>query len=91
MAPSGVLRGAGAAPAAPAANANAPSGDQLVAQQVFVETGPTRGDQIAIVKGLEAGQVVVSSGQNKLKNGTPVKVDNSVQPANSPNPTPQEK
>lgn len=81
----------GAAPAAPAANANAPSGDQLVAQQVFVETGPTRGDQIAIVKGLEAGQVVVSSGQNKLKNGTPVKVDNSVQPANSPNPTPQEK
>ena len=81
----------GAAPTAPAANANAPSGDQLVAQQVFVETGPTRGDQIAIVKGLEAGQVVVSSGQNKLKNGTPVKVDNSVQPANSPNPTPQEK
>jgi membrane fusion protein (multidrug efflux system) len=83
----------GAAPAAPAAaaNANAPSGQQLVAQQVFVETGPTRGDQIAIVKGLEAGQVVVSSGQNKLKNGTPVTVDNSVQPTNSPNPTPQEK
>ncbi|MFH0129685.1 efflux RND transporter periplasmic adaptor subunit [Variovorax sp. VaC1] len=82
--------GAPAAPAAPANN-NAPSGQQLVAQQVFVETGPTRGDQIAIVKGLEAGQVVVSSGQNKLKNGTPVAVDNSVQPANSPNPTPQEK
>ncbi|QNK67672.1 efflux RND transporter periplasmic adaptor subunit [Variovorax sp. PAMC26660] len=82
--------GAPAAPAAPA-NSNAPSGQQLVAQQVFVETGPTRGDQIAIVKGLEAGQVVVSTGQNKLKNGTPVAVDNSVQPTNSPNPTPQEK
>lgn len=79
------------APAAPAAPANAPSGQQLVAQQIFIETGPTRGDQIAIVKGLEAGQVVVSSGQNKLKNGTPVTVDNTVQPANSPNPTPQEK
>lgn len=82
--------GAPATPAAPA-NSNAPSGQQLVAQQVFVETGPTRGDQIAIVKGLEAGQVVVSTGQNKLKNGTPVAVDNSVQPTNSPNPTPQEK
>lgn len=82
--------GAPAAPAAPA-NSNAPSGQQLVAQQIFIETGPTRGDQIAIVKGLEAGQVVVSSGQNKLKNGTPVAVDNTVQPANSPNPTPQEK
>jgi len=91
-APAAAASGAApAAPAAPAANANAPSGQQLVAQQVFVETGPTRGDQIAIVKGLEAGQVVVSSGQNKLKNGTPVKVDNSVQPTNNPNPTPQEK
>ncbi|WP_171022454.1 MULTISPECIES: efflux RND transporter periplasmic adaptor subunit [unclassified Variovorax] len=80
--------GAAGAPAQPAS----PSGaKQLVAQQVFVETGATRGDQIAIVKGLTAGQVVVSSGQNKLKNGTPVVVDNSVQPANNPAPTPQEK
>jgi len=72
--------GAAGAPAQPAS----PSGaKQLVAQQVFVETGATRGDQIAIVKGLTAGQVVVSSGQNKLKNGTPVVVDNSVQPANN--------
>ena len=38
-----------------------------------------------------AGQQVVSSGQIKLKNGTPVVVDNRVQPANNPNPTPQEK
>lgn len=74
---------------APAAN---PSGKpQLVAQQVFIETGPTRGDQISIVKGLTAGQVVVSSGQNKLKNGSPVTVDNSVQPTNDAAPTPQEK
>ncbi|WP_256219863.1 MULTISPECIES: efflux RND transporter periplasmic adaptor subunit [unclassified Variovorax] len=83
-------------PGAPGTPAPAPATDasgkpQLVAQQVFVETGPTRGDQISIVKGLEAGQVVVSSGQNKLKNGTPVAVDNSVQPANDANPKPQEK
>ena len=62
----------------------------LVAQQVFVTTGQTRGDQVAILKGLEAGQEVVTSGQMKLKNGTPVVVDNSVQPANSPDPKPQE-
>ena len=62
----------------------------MVAQQVFVTTGPTRGDQIAILKGVEPGTQVVTSGQVKLKNGTPVIVNNSVQPTNSPNPTPQE-
>jgi membrane fusion protein (multidrug efflux system) len=62
----------------------------LVAQQVFVTTGPTRGDQVAILTGLKEGQTVVTSGQLKLKNGTPVVVDNKVLPANSPNPTPQE-
>jgi membrane fusion protein (multidrug efflux system) len=67
------------------------NGEQLVAKQVLVETGPTRGDQIAITKGLQAGQQVVTSGQLKLKNDTPVVIDNSVQPANNPNPTPQEK
>jgi membrane fusion protein (multidrug efflux system) len=62
----------------------------LVAQQVFVTTGPTRGDQVAILSGLKEGQTVVTSGQLKLKNGTPVIIDNKVVPANSPNPTPQE-
>ncbi len=61
-----------------------------VAQQVFVTTGATRGDQVAVLTGLQAGQLVVTSGQLKLKNGTPVVIDNSVQPKNSPNPTPQE-
>ncbi|MET3118601.1 membrane fusion protein (multidrug efflux system) [Undibacterium sp. GrIS 1.8] len=61
-----------------------------VAQQVFVTTGATRGDQVAVLKGIEVGQMVVTSGQLKLKNGTPVLIDNSVQPKNSPNPTPQE-
>jgi membrane fusion protein (multidrug efflux system) len=62
----------------------------LVAQQVFVTTGQTRGDQVAILKGLVEGQEVVTSGQMKLQNGTPVLVDNSVLPSNSPNPKPQE-
>lgn len=63
----------------------------LVAQQVFVTTGPTRGDQVAILTGVKEGQTVVTSGQLKLKNGSPATIDNKVQPANSPNPTPQEK
>ena len=64
--------------------------DTLVVQQTFVTTGPTRGDQVAILKGLGEGTEVVTSGQIKLKSGVPVRIDNSVQPANSPNPTPQE-
>jgi membrane fusion protein (multidrug efflux system) len=56
-----------------------------------VSTGETRGDQVAILKGIEAGQQVVTSGQLKLKNGTGVVIDNRVQPASDANPTPQEK
>ncbi len=62
----------------------------LEAQQVFVTTGLTRGDQVAILKGIEEGATVVTSGQLKLKNGTPLIVNNKVQPSNSPNPQPQE-
>jgi membrane fusion protein (multidrug efflux system) len=74
----------------PAEKPDADGKTALVAQQVFVTTGATRGDQVAILKGIEAGQEVVTSGQIKLKNGTPVTINNSVLPANSPNPTPQE-
>jgi membrane fusion protein (multidrug efflux system) len=61
------------------------------ALQAFVTTGSTRGDQIAILSGIEEGTEVVTSGQVKLKNGTPLVIDNSVQPTNNPNPTVQEK
>jgi len=72
------------------ANAPAPKGEDLEVQQAFVTTGETRGDQVAITSGLVEGQTVVTSGQIKLKNGTHIVVDNSIQPANNPNPTPQE-
>lgn len=62
----------------------------MVAQQGFVKPGPTRGDQVAILEGIEPGAQVVTSGQGKLKNGMPVRVDNRVQPANSADPKPQE-
>lgn len=63
----------------------------LNAQQVFVTSGATRGDQIAIIKGLAEGTEVVTSGQLKLKNGTPLVINNKVLPANDPNAAPQEK
>jgi membrane fusion protein (multidrug efflux system) len=79
---------------APAGGASAPaaaaSGAGLVVQQAFVTTGETRGDQVAILKGLKEGQQVVTSGQVKLKNGTSIVIDNSVVPADAVNPTPQE-
>jgi membrane fusion protein, multidrug efflux system len=62
----------------------------LEAQQVFVTTGTTRGDQVSILKGVEEGATVVTSGQLKLKNGTPLIINNKVLPANSPDPKPQE-
>lgn len=59
---------------------------QLTARQVFVTTGATRGDQVAILKGVAAGDMVVTSGQMKLRNGVPVVIDNSVVPKNDPAP-----
>ncbi len=65
--------------------------DKPLAQSVFVTTGPKRGDQIAVLTGIKVGDEVVTSGQLKIKNGTPLIIDNSHQPANEAAPTPQEK
>ena len=64
--------------------------DQLVARQVFVTTGDTRGDQVAIMKGVEAGETVVTAGQMKLRNGSPLNINNSVQMSDDANPHPIE-
>jgi len=83
-------RAAGAAedpPAAGSAPGKPLEPQTLVAKQVFVKTGPTRGDQVAILKGLSEGDLVVTSGQLKLKNGTPVVINNQIQPANEAHPT----
>ena len=62
----------------------------LTAQQSFIKTGPTRGDQVAILEGVKEGDLLITSGQMKLKNGSPVQIDNSAAPLNDPAPTPQE-
>lgn len=60
----------------------------LVAEQVFVTLGETRGDQVAVLSGVVPGDVVVTAGQVKLHNGVLVAINNSVQPANNPAPNP---
>ncbi len=59
---------------------------QLTARQVFVTTGATRGDQVAILKGVAEGDTVVTSGQIKLRNGVPIVVNNSAVPSNDAAP-----
>jgi membrane fusion protein (multidrug efflux system) len=63
---------------------------KLSVQQRFITTGLTRGDQVAVLSGLQAGDTVVTAGQLKLHNDAPVFVNNSIQPANNPNPVVQD-
>jgi membrane fusion protein (multidrug efflux system) len=59
-------------------------------RQQFVKIDGSRGDQVAVVSGLKAGDEVVSSGVFKLRNGAAVTVNNKVQPENNPAPKPQD-
>jgi membrane fusion protein (multidrug efflux system) len=58
-------------------------------RQQFVKLGGARGDQVAVVSGVKAGEEVVSSGVFKLRNGAAVSVNNKVQPGNDPAPKPE--
>jgi membrane fusion protein (multidrug efflux system) len=64
------------------------SGAAHVAKQTFVTTGATRGDQVAVLTGVKDGDVIVTAGQIKLHNGSPVTIDNKIQPAFDANPPP---
>ena len=60
-----------------------------VRQQVVKIEG-SRGDQVAVVSGLNPGDEVVSAGAFKLRNGAAVEINNSVKPENSPSPKPED-
>ncbi len=62
----------------------------LVAKQTFVTLGATRGDQVAILKGIEEGELVVTAGQLKLRSGSPVVINNQIQPSNEKAPEPSD-
>ena len=59
-----------------------------VARQKFVRTGERRGDLVAVLSGLQAGETVVSSGAFKLRNDTAVAVNNALAPKASLAPKP---
>jgi membrane fusion protein (multidrug efflux system) len=59
-------------------------------RQQFVKVEGSRGDQVAVVSGVKAGDEVVSSGVFKLRNGAAVQVNNKVQPGNNPAPKPED-
>ncbi len=72
--------------AAPAASTTTDASKQgetekLIAKQVFVKVGRRQGDLVEIASGLNSGQTVVTSGQNKLSNNAPVTINNAVNPA----------
>ena len=57
-------------------------------RQAFVRIGEARGDFVAITEGLNAGDVVVSTGVFKLRNGMPVVINNDLAPKPQLNPKP---
>jgi len=61
--------------------------EQLVVRQQFVKLGESRGDFVAIEKGLAETDTVASTGVFKLSNGGSVVINNSVVPDFSIDPT----
>ena len=59
-------------------------------RQQFVKPGASRGDQVAVLGGINPGDEVVTSGVFKLRNGVAVLVNNTVQPGNDPAPRPDD-
>lgn len=58
----------------------------LTVNRIFVTTGEQQGNYTVVKKGIKEGQVVVSTGDLKLQNGTPVVINNSVPLNEIPDP-----
>jgi membrane fusion protein (multidrug efflux system) len=65
---------------------NKSNASTLTVAQKLVTVGESRGDQIVVLSGIKEGDVVVTAGQLKLKNGSPVKINNQILPNNNPSP-----
>ncbi|TKT83008.1 efflux RND transporter periplasmic adaptor subunit [Aquamicrobium sp. LC103] len=60
---------------------NSEAAGQLEARQVFVKVGRRSGGLVEVTDGVKAGDVIVTAGQNRLSTGTPVVIDNTINPA----------
>ena len=61
-----------------------------VVRQQFVRLGVRRGDFVAVTSGVKQGEIVVSTGAFKLRNGQAVAVDNTLSPEFKIDPTPKD-
>ena len=76
-------------PDAPGARTS-PSGQTIKnARQQFVRLGQARGDFVAVLDGVTDGQELVTAGAFKLRNNSPIVVDNSVKTDPQLNPKPE--
>lgn len=66
-----------------AEKADANKSDELVLHQVFVKLGRRSGNNVEVLSGIKDGDIVVTSGQNRLSNGMPAHIDNKVNPADA--------
>ena len=57
-------------------------------RQQFVKVGEARGDFVSITEGLKGGEIIVSTGVFKLRNGMPVTINNELAPKPQVNPKP---
>lgn len=70
----------------PAEEPAAEAGPSLAVTQVFVGIGRRSDGRVEITRGVEAGDEVVTAGQNRLNNGSPVVVDNTIDPSRAGQP-----
>lgn len=68
---------------AEAAADTAEKADDLVLHQIFVKLGRRTGNNVEILSGVKEGDIVVTSGQNRLSNGMPAHINNDVNPADA--------
>jgi len=62
--------------------------ESQVLRQQFIRTGETRGDFVTVTDGLKGGEVIVSSGVFKLRNGMEVTINNDLAPKPELSPSP---
>ncbi len=63
----------------------------LTATQQFIQAGESRGDFVEVLKGINEGDVIATSGLFKLRNGSAVAINNSVVPDFELNPQPADR
>lgn len=69
-----------AADAKPAEGAPAAQAPSLVVNQIFVKPGRRNLGMVEVTEGVSPGDEIVTAGQNRLSNGSPVVIDNTIDP-----------